>query len=169
MAQSKEEIAGRLSQVIFRKSWNRLSLDEKHFVYLQTRWYYSYRKKIASAARAAMDSKQLDGKDYWLIYEWYMKRIPPHVVLAAVDECLKYARNNRKAIHSLNYFRKAVTRHFEKNLQLSPLRELCDRDDLDWHYQSYLLWQKGKYPSDWKFSPFDGPNPHCGVPWKWRK
>lgn len=164
MAQSKEEIAGRLSCLIFKKSWNNLDLDKQHFVYLQTRWYFSYRKKIAAAARTAMDSKQLNGKDYWLIYDWYMKRIPPYVVLAAVHECLQYARNNRKAIYGLNYFRKAVTRHFEKHLQLSPRRELCDGDDIDWHYNSFLLFQEGKYPSHWKFSPFDGPNPHHGVP-----
>lgn len=159
---SKEEIADKLSQAIFGKSWNHLTLDEKQFTYLHIRWFSAYRKQIAAAARAAMGSKKLDGKDYWLILDWYLNRVPPSDVLAAISECLQWAKNNSKAIFSLNYFRKAVTRHFEKTLQSSPPRAQCDGDDPYWHYQSYILWTQGRWPG-WYFDPFEGPNPHYGI------
>lgn len=162
MAQSKQEIADQLSQAIFGKSWRHLSLDERHFAYLHTRWYYAYRKQIADAARKAMNSKKLDGKDYWLIFDWYLNRVPPNVVLAAIAECEKWARENSKGIYSLYYFRKAVTRHFEKHRKDNFEWGRFEDPDLDWKYKTYIQWTKGGW-ENWYFDSFEGPNRHYGM------
>lgn len=155
MAQKKEEIADRLSQEIFGKSWNHLSNDDKYFAYLHLRWYTDYRKKIARAARKAMDMRRLDGrKDYPIIFDWYCKRISLGVVLNSIKECETSARNQFKPIYSMNYFRKAVIRNQERTIEMCSPRQYVEGDN-KWYYKLFCELKAGKFPGD-QFDPFEG-------------
>ena len=165
MAKSINVIYDRLSKRIFQKPFQGLpETSQKCFIARHYRWFCYYREKVALHAGKAMN-KKLDGKDYEIIFDWYLKQIPAHVVKNAIDECNRYAKQHSKSIYSLNYFCPAVIRHLETHKRESEFyREVVESDDA-WHYRSYCAWEKSEIDRGYykRFHPFYGPNVHYGV------
>lgn len=93
---------------IFGVGLDGLDLEKRIFVYLQNKYFEEYRNKIKAIVTDIMGKKYLKGRENDLIKEWFIRRIPPQVVLSGIENCREYAVKNGSPIFSLQYFARWV-------------------------------------------------------------
>ena len=129
---------------IFGVGLDGLDLEKRIFVYLQNKYFEEYRNKIKAIVTDIMGKKYLKGRENDLIKEWFIRRIPPQVVLSGIENCREYAVKNGFPIFSLQYFARWVDGQlllFKKNYLHTDYTN-NGRDP--WYYEIFEQEKKGQ-------------------------
>jgi hypothetical protein len=104
----EKKLTTKLSQAIFKRPFITLKNREMDFVKYQETQYRKYQDLARAKALEIMDKKKLNSREYKIIEEWFFKNIPLHIILKAMDDCLKNQRDTGRAIFSLAFFKAHV-------------------------------------------------------------
>ena len=119
---------------IFGKQFNALNQKRKWFVFLHVKEYEKYRNSIIQRLAGIFVLK--GGSQFNIIREWYYKRIPLHIILQAIDQCLEHLLRNGKPLTSLKYFQPEINNRF-LNMQQNSFRDPQETREDKWLWSEY--------------------------------
>lgn len=167
---TKEQLNDKLSIAIFARPTAALDdIDQVFFVNMHRRYYNTYLKSIISkvdtyykttkrlSKEEIKRSKKKRGDEYELIFEWYTRRIPLHIVLSAIRYCIDYKSERRESITTILYYRGRVNQKWaEYNRQVSNewIRFELPSGEIVYDPWMFEVWRIYK---DYKFDLFEGP------------
>jgi hypothetical protein len=133
------------SDIIFKFPYRRLFPDRKQFVDYVCKEYVRFRKDVTAAGREIRGVTKLSRHEYEWIYRWFNQyRMPPELVIEALQEGEKYAVEKGYAVNSIGFFKNQVLRKWKefescKDVELNDYFRRFEYDSRKdrWFWQLY--------------------------------
>lgn len=120
-----------------------------------------YRERIKSKVMPIL-GRYLKDRENELILSWFMQRIPPFVIIRAIEACHEIARQGGRQITSMFYFDKRVIHEFTHGTGIDrpSIESYVYSFDLQkgskWHYEEWKMIHIDKKGAGYSWDPFYG-------------